>query len=113
MRVCLTEEAGEFDVVTENSRLCMLLDKEYARSIYGSTATRATALSHHSDHLSETPSISAKRAETAAQLAAKRPEIDMEAAIEAQCQQLKKLENQRDIEIIQAKIKVYTEEETK
>ncbi|KAK0134290.1 hypothetical protein N1851_030141 [Merluccius polli] len=113
MRVRLTE-GGEFDAEAERPRLRMLLDNEYARSIYGSTDSRVTARScHHSEHLSESPSISAKRAETAAQLAAKRAEIDMEAAIEAQRQQLRKLENQRDIDVIQAKLNVYTEEETK
>ncbi|KAL7835411.1 hypothetical protein SRHO_G00277580 [Serrasalmus rhombeus] len=68
---------------------------------------------NHSDRLSESPSISSKRAETAALLAAKRAEIDMEAAIEAQRQQLKKLENQRDIDVIQARLNVYIEEESK
>ena len=41
MRVRLTEVGEEFDAVTEKSRLCMLLDNDYARSIYGSTASRA------------------------------------------------------------------------
>ena len=114
MRVRLTEGGGEFDAEVERSRLRMLLDNEYARSIYGSETSRATAHScHNSEHLSESPSISAKRAEKAAQLASKRAEIDMEAAIEAQRRQLKKLENQRDIDVIQAKLNVYTEEETK
>ncbi|KAL6480076.1 hypothetical protein MHYP_G00111090 [Metynnis hypsauchen] len=114
MRVRLSEEGVEFDAEAERSRLCMLLDNEYARSTYGSTVSRVNAHScNHSDHLSESPSISAKRAETAAQLAAKRAEIDMEAAIEAQRQQLKKLENQRDIDIIQARLNVYIEEESK
>ena len=91
MRVRLTEGGGEFDAEVERSRLRMLLDNEYARSICGSEASRVTARScHHSEHLSESPSISSKRAETAAQLAAKRAEIEREAAIEAQRQQLKK-----------------------
>ncbi|KAL6473874.1 hypothetical protein MHYP_G00174350 [Metynnis hypsauchen] len=78
MRVRLSEEGVEFDAEAERSRLCMLLDNE-------STVSRVNAHScNHSDHLSESPSISAKRAETAAQLAAKRAEIAMEAAIEAQ-----------------------------
>lgn len=114
MRVCLTEGGGEFDVEAERSRLRMLLDNEYARFVYGSAASSVTPCScHQSDHLSESPSISAKRAETAAQLAAKRAEINMEAAIEAQRQQLNKLENQSDLDVIQAKLNVYIEEETK
>ncbi|XP_030604506.1 uncharacterized protein LOC115793597 [Archocentrus centrarchus] len=113
MRVRLTEDASEFDAVAEKARLRMLLDNEYARSIYGSTTSRVTAHSPHSDHFSESTSISHKRAETAAQLAAKKAEIEMEDAIEAHRQQLKRLENQRDIEVMQAKLKVYTEEEIK
>lgn len=62
---------------------------------------------------SEIPSISAKRAETAAQLPAKKAKIKMEAAIDAQHQQLKRLENQRDIGVIEAKLRVYNEEELK
>lgn len=113
MRVRLTEEESEFDAAAEKARLRMLLDNEYARSIYGSTASRVTARSPYSDRLSESPSISNKRAEAAAQLAAKRAEIEMEETIEAHRQQLKKLENQRDIEVMQAKLKIYTEEEIK
>ncbi|XP_030594029.1 uncharacterized protein LOC115786126 [Archocentrus centrarchus] len=113
MRIRLTEDASEFDAVAEKARLRMLLDNEYARSIYGSTTSRVTARSPHSDHFSESTSISHKRAETAAQLAAKKAEIEMEDAIEAHRQQLKRLENQRDIEVMQAKLKVYTEEEIK
>ena len=37
----------------------------------------------------------------------------MEAVIEVQRQQLRKLENQRDIDVIQARLNVYTEEERK
>ena len=91
MRVRLTEIGGEFDAEAERSRLRMLLDNEYARSA-GSAVSSITARSyHHSEHLSESPeSISA----------ANRAKIDMEAAIEAQRLQLKKLENQRAIDIL-------------
>lgn len=98
MKVRLTEEGEEFDAEAEKARLCMLLDNEYAKSIYGSSVSKAASISHASSRSSETPSISAKRAETAAQLAAKKAEIEMEAAIDAQRQQLKKLENQRILE---------------
>ncbi len=91
MRIRLTEEEEEFNAEAEKSRLCMLLNSEYARSIYGSTVSRATALSHRSNHLSESPSLSAKRAETAAQLAAKKAEVEMQGVIDAQRQELKRL----------------------
>ena len=113
MRIRLTEEGEEFDAEAEKSRLRMLLNSEYARSIYGSTVSRATSLSHRSNHLSESPSISAKRAETAAQLAAKKAEVEMQGVIDAQRQELKRLEDKRDIEVIEAKLRVYTEEESK
>ena len=94
MRVRLSEEGEDFDADAEKARLRMLLDNEYAKSIYGSTISKSTAHSSSSYLSSENPSISAKRAETAAQLAAKKAEIEMEAAIDAQRQQLKHLENQ-------------------
>ena len=57
IRVCLTEEEEEFDAEAEKSRLCMLLDSEYVKSVYGTTASRATELSHCSNHLSEEPGL--------------------------------------------------------
>ncbi|XP_067301419.1 uncharacterized protein [Pseudorasbora parva] len=111
MKVRLVEDGMEFDAEAERARLRMLLDCEYARSIYGSTVSRPTAISNHSEPPSESASISAKRAETAALLAAKKAEVEMEADIDAQKRQLKKLENCRDIEVMEARLRVYTEEE--
>ncbi|KAI2653125.1 Gypsy retrotransposon integrase-like protein 1 [Labeo rohita] len=113
MRVRLVEDGMEFDAEADRARLRMLLDCEYARSIYGSTVSRATVLSNHSKPSLESASISAKRAETAALLAAKKAEVEMEAYIDAQRQQLKKLENRRDIEVMEARLRVYTEEESR
>ncbi|KAL0154219.1 hypothetical protein M9458_050473 [Cirrhinus mrigala] len=113
MRVRLVEDGMEFDAEAERARLRMLLDCEYARSIYGSTVSRATVLSNHSKPSLDSASISAKRAETAALLAAKKAEVEMEADIDAQRQQLKKLENRRDIEVMEARLRVYTEEESR
>lgn len=113
MRVRLVEDGMEFDAEAERARLRMLLDCEYARSIYGSTVSRATVISNHSKPPSESESISAKRAEAAALLAAKKAEVEMEADIDAQRLQLKKLENRRDIEVMEARLRVYTEEEAR
>ncbi|KAK7882990.1 hypothetical protein WMY93_029164 [Mugilogobius chulae] len=113
MRVRLTEEAGEFDTVAEKAKLRALLDNDYARSIYGSTVSRAPSQYCRSEHPSESPSISNKRAEVAAELAAKQAENDIEEAIEAQRQELRKLEKQKEIVGMQAKLRVYTEEEMK
>ncbi|KAE8629989.1 hypothetical protein XENTR_v10000654 [Xenopus tropicalis] len=104
---------NDFDAETERTRLLELYKRDYAKSVYGSTVSRVASSSKHSSHLSKCTSTSAKRVEASAQLAAIRAEIEMEAVIEAQRQQLKKLKNQRDIEVIEAKLKVYAEEEIK
>ena len=57
---------GEFNEGHERSCLNQLLAHDYAHSIYGSVASHSQASQH-----SETPSIAAKRAEAAAELAAK------------------------------------------
>ncbi|XP_056597979.1 uncharacterized protein LOC130433119 [Triplophysa dalaica] len=108
VRMC---EVGleEFDATGENARIHMVLDKEYANSIFGSTKSKHTVQSSHSKCSSENLSIAAKRAECAAQLAAKQAEIKMEEAIAAQKQELKRLENQRDLQVIAAKLKAYSE----
>ena len=113
MKVRSVEDELDFDPEAEKARLRLLLDNEYAKSIYGSTASRATGVSRHSKALSESASISVKRAEIAAQLAAKKAEAEIEAEIEVQRQHLKKLEHRRDIEVMEAQLKVYTEEESR
>lgn len=75
---------------------------EYAQSIFGTTVRK----SHSS--CSEQQSIAAKRAECAAEFAAKKAEIKMEEEIAARKQELKRLENQRDRQVIEAKLKVYS-----
>lgn len=129
LRVRLTVEGEEFDAEAENARLCLVLENPYARSIYGSTVSRAkSVLGQRSNPPSESPSIAAKKAETAAELAAKRAAIEMEVVIDAQRQELKRLEQQkeaeldmqrqelkrlenlRDLEVIAARYKVYSEE---
>ena len=56
---------GDFNAEDERLRLRQLTAQDYAYSIYGS-ASQAGA-----SHRSDTPSIAAKRAEAAAELAAK------------------------------------------
>lgn len=70
----------EFDAKAENARLHMVLDREYARSIFGTTISRPSVRSCRSSCLSEQQSINVKKAECAAQLAAKQAEIEMEEA---------------------------------
>ncbi|KAI2667077.1 FHA domain-containing protein PS1 [Labeo rohita] len=60
---------------------------------------------HHSSCPSEQQSIITKRVECAAQLAAKQAEMKMEEAIATQRLELKRLEYQRDLQVIAAKVK--------
>ncbi|KAL1276825.1 hypothetical protein QQF64_036448 [Cirrhinus molitorella] len=107
MKVRMSEVGQEeFDVKAENARIHMVLDKEYAQSIFSTTSS---TLSHRSSCSSAQQSITAKRAECAAQLAAKQAEMEMEEAIATQRLELKRLENQRDLQVIAAKLKVYSE----
>ena len=110
MKVRMSEVGqDEFDAKAERTRLRLVLDKDYAQSIFESTMTKSTVRSQHSSIRSEQQSITAKRAECAAQLAAKQAEMNMEEAISAQRQELKRLESQRDLDVIAAKLKVYLE----
>ena len=99
----------EFDAEAENARLRTVLNKEYTRSIFGTTITKSTVRSHLSNGSSQQHSITIKRVECAAQLAAKKAEMQMEEAIAAQKQELKKLEDQRDLQVMAAKLKAYSE----
>lgn len=110
MKVRMSEVGQEeFDASAEDARIRMVLDKEYAKSIFSATSSKSTIRSHRSSCSSEQQSISAKSAELAAQLAAKQAEIKMEEAIAAQRQELKRLENEQDLQVIAAKLKAYSE----
>ena len=89
MRLRFTEDE-EFDVEAERHRLCALLVCDYTKS----TVSRVTVHCQQSDHHSETQSVSAKRAEAVAELAPKKAEIEMQAAIDTHRQQLRDLESQ-------------------
>ena len=104
----LTEDEEEFDAEAERHRLGTLLDCNYTRSIYGSTVSIVTVRSHRSGHHSEIQNVSAKRANTVAELAAKKAEIEMQAAIDAHRQLLRDLESQRDRKVIEVKVKAYS-----
>lgn len=109
-------EAGteEFDVVAAKETLHQLLKREDTRSIYGSTVSRARQNSQQGSY------VSVKKTEAAAHLAAKRAEINREREIStqrkevlAQQEKLKMLEDQRDIEDMEAEYNVYAEEDSK
>ncbi|XP_030281177.1 uncharacterized protein LOC115586350 [Sparus aurata] len=99
----------DFDAKAENARLHVMLDRDYAQSIFSASDPKSSVCSHQSRCLSEQQSITVKRADCVAQLAAKRAEIEMEEAVAAQRQELKRLENQRDLQVIAAKMKAYSE----
>ena len=102
MKVRMSELGQEeFDAKAESARLHMVLDREYAQSIFESSMTKSTVRRHHLSRSSEQQSITAKRAECAAELAAKKAEMNMEEAIAAQKQQL-----------IAAKLTAYSEADT-
>ncbi|KAG7496410.1 hypothetical protein JOB18_018512 [Solea senegalensis] len=110
MKVRMSEVGlEEFDAMAENARLHMVLDREYAKSIFSTSNPKSSVGSHHSRCSSEQQSITAKRADCVAQYAAKRAEMEMEEAIATQKQELKRLENQRDLQVIAAKMKAYSE----
>ncbi|KAJ8333778.1 hypothetical protein SKAU_G00410970 [Synaphobranchus kaupii] len=109
MKVRMSETGlDEFDAEAEKTRLDKVLDVEYARSIFGSTVARPVP-SLHSNRSSGQHSLTVKRAECAAALAAKKAEIEMADVIAAQTLELKRLENQRDLKVIAAKLKAYSE----
>lgn len=99
----------DFDANAENARLHIMLDREYAQSIFSASVPNSSICSRQSKCPSEQQSITVKRADCAAQLAAKRAEMELEEAIAAQRQELKRLEDQRDLQVIAAKMKAYSE----
>ena len=122
----LTEVDEEWDERAERLRLHSLLDRNYAQSVYGSllqTSTAPSAITVRSQwsHKSEKSSIAAKRAETAAQLAAKQAKLEateeedaarakLKQSIEVQRHEIKRLETQKEIKVTKAKMDVYDKE---
>ena len=94
-----------FNPVTVKKSLSKLLQRGNARSIYGSTVFRLSGSSCQESQ------ISTKKAEAAVCLAAKQAEIHREDELCMRREKLKKLENQRDLEVVEAEYNVYTEAE--
>ncbi|XP_065097354.2 uncharacterized protein [Paramisgurnus dabryanus] len=121
----IDEESG-FNEQQERHRLHELLRHDYAKSVYGSAAS---FISHsQSDHYSTTSSMTAKRAEAAAELAEKEANYQMlleeekqkesireleeqqRKALEVQRRELERLQAAKEIRAAQAKLKVYERE---
>ncbi|XP_028858350.1 uncharacterized protein LOC114803149 [Denticeps clupeoides] len=79
---------GDFDAERERTRLRGLLQRDYALSIYGSTAA-----SNHSQR-SSASQLTAKRAEAAAELAAKEAEYEVVLEEQRQRERIKALEEE-------------------
>ncbi|RXN16504.1 hypothetical protein ROHU_027490 [Labeo rohita] len=114
---------GEFDVERERGRLRELLAHSYAHSIYGSSASQMSVSSH-----SGSSCTASKRADAAAELAAKEAEykiLQMERQqkeklrtieeqfrkeLETQRFELERLQVEKDIQVARARVKSYDEE---
>ncbi|XP_070410207.1 uncharacterized protein [Nothobranchius furzeri] len=119
------DDEAEFDENQERHRLHELLCHDYAKSIYGSASSMT---SYKSDHHSVTSSLLAKRADAAAELAAKEASYEMlqeeerqrelireleekhRKALEAQKCELERLQAKKEVQAARAKLKVYDKE---
>ena len=101
----LKESNRIFNPVAIKKSLSKQLQRENARSIYGSTVSRFGGSSCQESQ------ISTKKAEAAARLAVKRAEIHREDKISRQRERLK-LENRKDLEVVKAEYNTYTEAES-
>lgn len=133
----ITGVDGDFDAELERGRLRKLLKHDYALSIYGSTAAGSN-VSHHSSssscsrisHHSSSSYLASKRADAAAELAAKEAEYKvvqeerkqkerMEALeeqhrkeMERQRSELERIQTVKEIEAARARLEAYDRELT-
>lgn len=114
---------GDFDAERERDRLRDLLDYDYALSIYGSTAAAS-----HKTHHSSASYLASKRADAAAELAAKEAEYRIvqeeqrqkekikaleeqhNKAMEIQKSELERLQAEKDVKAAQARLEAYDRE---
>ena len=97
LRTRSAELKEDFDQEAEAVRLRVLLNHDYARSVYGSTVSK----------IKSTNSACSQSSQTRADLAAKEAEMKMEATIEAQRAQLNKLELEKETNMLKAKLQAY------
>lgn len=94
----------EFEQGNIKLSLRELLHLDYARFVYGSM------VSHPTSSRSTVTSIAAKRADAAAELAAKEEEYSMIQEIEARKCELERLRAEKDLKAARARLKVYDQE---
>ena len=103
----------DVDFEEEKQRLHELLRHDYAKSIYGASASYTSIhTSHSKDSL-----VTAKRADAAADLAAKEAEYEMlleeekqKEKLEAQRRELERIQAEKDLRAARARLKVYEQE---
>ncbi|XP_051792767.1 uncharacterized protein LOC127530320 [Acanthochromis polyacanthus] len=119
----------DYDSEAVKLRLCELLKRDYARSVYGSTVSPSSHHSGSSPSLYSVNSfVAAKRADAAAELAAKEAEYEMlleevkqkekiqlleeqqKKDLEAQKRELERLKAEKDIRAARARLGVYNQE---
>lgn len=105
----LTGIDGDFDAEHERCRLRQLLDPDHALSLYGSTAAQSSTT-----HRSSSSYIASKRADAAAELAAKEAEYKIvqqhKKEMENQRSELGRLQAEWDMEAAQARPEAYNTE---
>ncbi|KAJ8011110.1 hypothetical protein DPEC_G00054780 [Dallia pectoralis] len=120
---------GDFDGETVKQHLRELLKRDYARSIYGSTASPSSKSSScKSSQRSMSSMVAAKRTDAAAELAAKEAEYEVllqeekqkeriqlleeqqKRELELQKRELERLKAERDVKAARARLEVYNQE---
>ena len=90
---------GDFDAERERYRLRKLLDRDYAHSIYGSTAAPSRSTQRSSSSSASSSHIAAKRVDAVAELAAKEAEYKIAQEERKQKERIKVLEEQQKKEM--------------
>ncbi|KAL7872550.1 hypothetical protein SRHO_G00075330 [Serrasalmus rhombeus] len=120
----IVEVDGEFNAEHEKGRLQELLNCDYAHSVYGSVVSKKSS---KSSLYSATSLVVAKRAEAAAELAAREAEFEMlieeekqlekieqqQRALEAQRRELERLQAEKELKAARARVEAYEQEATR
>ncbi len=124
----ITGVDGDFNAERERSRLCTLLDRQYARSIFGSTVSQVSQDISNSSRRSVVSNLEAKRLDAVAEVAAKQAAYNVlmeeskqkekikqleeqhKKALEVELKELAQIQAQKDLKEAQAKLEVYSQE---
>ncbi len=124
----ITGVDGDFNAERERSRLRTLLDRQYARSIFGSTVSQVSQDISNSSRRSVVSNLEAKHLDAVAEVAAKQAaynvlmeeskqkekikqlEEQRKKALEVELKELAQIQAQKDLKEAQAKLEVYSQE---